>query len=133
MVIDELTDGKQIGQYLASEVHGHERDVLGELSVVDADKDAESSENGTFAFAVATRSGNGSNILEAYLHPDRLRVEVLVCPAVAADVGVEEGLRTRPKAVDPPRTLLFVENAAGVKAALRVIRAVAEEFIDDSG
>jgi hypothetical protein len=31
----------------------------------------------------------------------------------------------RPKAVEPPRTLVFVESGAAVKRALDVVRAVA--------
>lgn len=137
MVVDELTDGKRLGQLLASEIHGHERDVFGRLAVVDADTEIEPSEAGALAYAIAVESddegesGHGDRIAEAYVHPDRLRVEFTRAPDVAADVGRETGLRTRPKAVEPPRTLVFVENGADVKAALRVVRAVAAERFEE--
>jgi len=155
---DTLTDGKRIGQLLSSEIHGHERGVVGRLAVVDADADIEPTEGGSFAFAIAvddsgsettgdgegdsesgTAGGKSENtarndgrIAEAYVHPDRLRVEFLAGADVAAEVGKEGGLRTRPKAVDPPRTIVFVESGAEVKPALRVVRAVAEERRDDA-
>jgi hypothetical protein len=47
-------------------------------------------------------------------------------------VAENEGLRVRPKAVEPPRTLVFLESGAEVKGALRVVRAVAEG-IEESG
>ncbi|MFO7926822.1 MAG: hypothetical protein ACQET5_04205 [Halobacteriota archaeon] len=138
MVVDELTDGKRLGQLLASEIHGHERDVFGRLVVVDADAEIEPTEAGTLAYAIGIEiendgddSGHGDRIAKAYVHPDRLRVEFSAVPDVAADVGREEGLRTRPKAVDPPRTLVFVENGAEVKAALRVVRAIASERFEE--
>lgn len=133
MVVDELTDGRRLGQLLASEIHGHERGVFERLGVVDADTDVEPSDEGAFAYAIAVGSGDrgdGGNddwIADAYIHPDRLRVEFSASPDVAAAAGREAGLRTRPKAVDPPRTLVFVESGGEVKAALRVVRAVAAE------
>jgi hypothetical protein len=134
MVEDELTDGKRIGQLLSSEIHGYERGALGRLSVVDADTDVEPTEAGAFAYAIEYEGGEGAEdddgdplrIAEVYVHPDRAHVEFRVGVETAAEKGNREGLRIRPKAVDPPRTLVFVENGAEVKAALRVVRAVAE-------
>lgn len=131
MVTDELTDGTRIGQLFSSEIHGHERGVLAALRVVDADRAVDPSEAGAFAFAV--ENGHGDRVAEAYVHPDRLRIEFLVVSATAAEAGREAGLRTRPKAVDPPRTLVFVERGADVKAALGVLRAVAEKRLDETG
>jgi len=45
-------------------------------------------------------------------------------PAVAADAAESAGLRVRPKAVRPPRTLVFVEDGAQVKRVLSVFEAV---------
>ena len=126
---DTLTDGKRIGQLLASEIHGHERGAIGTATVVEADTDAEATEDGTFAYAIDV--GDSDRIAEAYIHPDRLRIEFLVDPSSAAEAGRQRGLRTRPKAVDPPRTLVFVESGAEVKPALGVIRAVVEQRIED--
>ena len=61
-----------------------------------------------------------------YVHPDRSHVEFRVGARTAAEAGHRAGLRVRPKAVEPPRTLVFVENGAEVKPALRVVRAVGE-------
>jgi hypothetical protein len=136
MVADELTDGTKIGQHLSSELHGHERGVLGRLAVVDADTDAEPSEAGTFAFAVAVtpeEDGTDQRIAETYLHPNRIRIEFLVQPVRAAEAGHREGLCVRPGDADSLRTLAVVESAAKTKAALRVVRRVAEEFLDDGG
>jgi hypothetical protein len=141
MVVDEHADGRRIGQHLSSEIHGHERGVLGALAVVDADADAEPSEAGTVAFAVAVEgetgsdagAGDGTPIAEVYLHPDRIRVEFSVLPELAAEAGADAGLRVRSKDVEPPRTLVFVERVAEVKAALRAVERVTEQFLDDIG
>ena len=151
MVSDEVTDGTRIGRLFSSEVHGHERGALGRLRIVDADPDAEATEGGALAFAVAVdgdgdgstdvvdgdgnddAAASGKRIAEAYVHPDRLRVEFLRGARTAAEAGRAAGLRTRPKAVEPPRTLVFVERAADAKAALRVARDVAEAVLEDGG
>jgi hypothetical protein len=134
MVEDELTDGKRIGQLLSSEIHGYERGALGRLSVADADTDVEPTEAGAFAYAIkheAEGDDEPTRIAEVYVHPDRAHVEFREGVDIAAEKGDSEGLRVRPKAVDPPRTLVFVENGAEVKGALRVIRAVAETLETD--
>lgn len=143
MVSDEVTDGTRIGRLFSSEIHGHERGALGRLGIVDADPDAEATEGGALAFAVAVDDGEDGDagdsaggerrIAEAYVHPDRLRVEFLRGARTAAEAGRAAGLRTRPKAVEPPRTLVFVERAADAKAALRVVRDVAEAVLEDGG
>ncbi|MEF8808919.1 hypothetical protein [Natronomonas sp.] len=128
MVRDEITDGKRIGQLLSSEIHGYERGALGRLSVTDADTDVEPTEAGAFAYAIdyEGESGDLERLAEVYVHPDRAHVEFREGIETAAERGDSEGLRVRPKAVEPPRTLVFVENGAEVKSALRVVRAVAE-------
>jgi len=143
MVDDELSDGERIARLLSSEIHGHERGVLGRLSVADARETVEPTEQGALAFAVAASDGNGDDdgdgndgderrVAEVYVHPDRSHVEFRVGARTAAEAGHRAGLRVRPKAVEPPRTLVFVENGAEVKPALRVVRAVGEA-LDESG
>ena len=129
MVGEELTDGERIARLLSSEVHGHERGVLGRLSVVDAADDVDPTDPGTFAYAVADGE---RRLAEVYAHPDRAHVEFLTAARVAAEASQRAGLRVRPKAVDPPRTLAFVESGAEVKPALRVVRAVGEA-LEESG
>jgi hypothetical protein len=51
-------------------------------------------------------------------------VEFVATPDVAADAAADEGLRVRPKAVRPPRTLVFVEDGATVKRGVAVFEAV---------
>jgi hypothetical protein len=143
MVDDELSDGERIARLLSSEIHGHERGVLGRLSVADARETVEPTEQGALAFAVAASDGNGDDdgdgndgderrVAEVYVHPDRSHVEFRVGARTAAEAGHRAGLRVRPKAVEPPRTLVFVENGAEVKPALRVVRAVGEA-LEESG
>ena len=132
MVDDETTDGTRIAQLLSSEIHGHERGGLGSLSVVDADTGVEPEEFGAFAYGVAFETDDRQRrIAEVYVHPDRARVEFTVGVEAAAEAANREGLRVRPKAVDPPRTLVFVENGAEVKRALRVVRAVADQLREE--
>lgn len=134
MVKDEATDGKRIGELLSSEIHGHERGVLGGLSVVDADREVEPSEAGAFAYGVATDgAAENRRVADVYVHPGRIHVEFRESAETAAETADAEGLRVRPKAVEPPRTLVFVETGAEVKVVLRVVRAVAETLGQASG
>jgi hypothetical protein len=123
MVEDRLTDGKRIAQLLASEVTGHERS-LASLSVADSERDAEPTADGAFAYAI---DRTGERVAEVYIHPDRARVEFLAAPEATAEAAEAEGLRTRPKAVRPPRTLVFVEDGAQVKRLLPALRTVAAD------
>lgn len=122
MTRDVLRDGRRIAELLASEVEGHEDPPLDRLAVGDADRDAEASPHGTFAYEV-TRDGDP--VGEVYLHEDRIRLELWTRLDAARAAAEEAGLRTRPKAVDPPRLVVFVENGAEVKRTLPVLRAVA--------
>ncbi|MFC4357194.1 hypothetical protein ACFO0N_04430 [Halobium salinum] len=128
MVQDRLRDGKRIAQLLASEVEG-DRGVLGSLSVVDADPDVEPTTDGAFAFALSRRDETDAEperVAEVYVQPDRARVEFLVQPDVAAAAATDADLRVRPKAVRPPRTLVFLEDGADAKRVLPVFEAVVE-------
>ena len=130
MVERETTDGVRIAQLLSSEIHGHTRDALGRLAVVDADTDVEPTEFGAFAYGV---EGAGKRLADVYVHPDRAHVAFRVGLTAAVEVAKREGLRVRPKATKPPQTLVFVENGADVKRALAVLRAVAAERLDEVG
>jgi hypothetical protein len=122
MVEDRLTHGKRIAQLVASEVTGHERS-LSSLSVTESDPDVDPTEDGAFAYAVER---GGERVAEVYVHPDRARVEFLAEQEAVAAAAEGEGLRVRPKAVRPPRTLVFVEDGAQVKWLLPALRAVAD-------
>lgn len=119
MVDERLTDGVRIAQLLASEVTGdHGR--LRALDVKDADPDIDPTPDGAFAYALVA---DGERLAEAYVQPDRLRLEFRVGPDVVADAATKAGLRVRPKAVRPPRTLVFVESGAQVKRARQALEA----------
>ncbi|MEF8842002.1 MAG: hypothetical protein V5A62_10310 [Haloarculaceae archaeon] len=129
MVEDRITDGRRIAQLLASEIRGHERGPLGRLAVLDV-RDVEGDVHGEFAFGVDARTDTGDSgarrVADVYVHDDRARVEFREAPEVAADAGREAGLRIRPKAVQPPRTVVFVEDGVEAKRALIPFRAVVE-------
>jgi hypothetical protein len=120
MVEERLTDGRRIAQMLASEVTGHGDDLAG-LSVTDADPDAEPTPDGAFAYGI---DRDGDRVASVFVQPDRVRVEFKRTVDAAADAAREEGLRVRPKAVEPPRTLVFIEDGAQVKWLLSALRAV---------
>lgn len=132
MVRDRLRDGRRIAQLLASEIEG-DGGTLAELSVIDADRDVDPTIDGALAYRVAIAGEpNGETatadetIAEVYVHPDRIRVEFSVAPDRAAEAAGEAGLRVRPKAVRPPRTIVFVEDGAQVKWILPAFEAVLE-------
>ena len=144
MVADRLTDGVRIGQLLASEVSGNEG-RLRRLALADADPDAEPTTDGALAYRIVCAGADGDAdpetigtadavlVAEVYVQPDRVRIEFVAgvddgtdLPSVAAAAADEAGLRVRPKAVRPPRTLVFVEDGAQVKRALPVLAAVVD-------
>ncbi|WP_193309305.1 hypothetical protein [Halorubrum halophilum] len=131
MVADKLTSGVRIGQLLASEIAGNEG-RLRAFSLSDADPEVEPTPDGAFAYDVVR---DGALVAEAYVQPDRLRLEFVAdrdatdepdAPALVAAAADDAGLRVRPKAVHPPRTLVFVEDGAQVKRALSVFEALVE-------
>lgn len=128
MVRDRETDGTRIAQLLSSEIHGRETGALGDLSVVDADRDVEPTEFGAFAFGIDHR---GERVADAEVHPDRAHLEFRLGVDIAADAAADADLRIRPKAVEPPRTLVFVESGAEVKRAADVLVAVADALADE--
>lgn len=126
MVTERLRDGKRIAQLLASEIEG-DADRLRDAAVVDADPDVEPTTDGAFAYAVAV---GDARLAEVYVQPDRARVEFLSAPDAAAEAADDAGLRVRPKAVRPPRTLAFVEDAAQVKWVLPAFVAVSRSEVE---
>lgn len=140
MVVDRLADGVRIAQLLASEVTGNESALRG-LTVADADPDVEPTADGALAYRIVRErdgsgdgegsAGDGSGegtpddlVAEVYVQPDRARIEAIAAPDAAATAAREADLRVRPKAVRPPRTLVFVEDGAQVKRALSVLEAL---------
>ncbi|GAA0192419.1 hypothetical protein [Halobaculum roseum] len=137
MVADRTTDGVRIAQLLASELVG-DGDALAAVRVSDADPDVEPTTQGTLAYRVRLEDsddgedgagaegseGAGRPLAEVYVHPERAHVEFVVAPDAAATAAEDSGLRVRPKAVTPPRTVVFVEDGAQVKRVLPAFEAV---------
>jgi len=159
MVQDRLRDGTRIAQLVASELTG-DREALAQVVVVDADPDVEPTDDGALAYRVAhvsdpeavdvgdrgqTTVDEGLDaertvLAEVFVQPERARVEFVVAPDAAADAAAETavtddetGLRVRPKAVDPPRTLVFVEDGADAKRIISVHKAVVATMEESTG
>jgi hypothetical protein len=125
MVEDRVTSGRRIAQLLASEIRGHEREALGRLPVVDV-RDVEGDEFGEFAYGVALDAdgtGGETRLADVYVHNERALVEFRLGVAAAADAAGDAGLRFRPKAVEPPRTVVFVKDGVEAKRVLGAFRA----------
>lgn len=122
MVTRELDDGVRIAQLLASDLVGH-ADGLAAVTVTDADPEVEPTTDGARAYRVRAAD---RPLATVFVHPDRARIEFEAGQDAALDAAREAGLRVRPKLVDPPRTVVFVENGAEVKRALGVVEAVVE-------
>ncbi|WP_440989080.1 hypothetical protein [Haloarchaeobius baliensis] len=131
MVEDRVTDGVRIAQLLSSELDGREDGTFARFAVVDADRDVAPTVDGALAYRVTC---DGEAVAEVFVQPDRTRVELRTgldaaveraeALATAADGTVD--LRVRPKAVEPPRVVLFVESGAAVKRAADVLVAAVE-------
>jgi len=141
MVEDSVADGRRIAELLASEVDGRVDGILDTLAVVNPDRSVEGSPDGERAYHIeravdgswedartrhAPDESRGELLAEVYVHEDRARIEFREGQDAAAEVAGERGLRVRPKAVEPPRTLVFVENGAEVKRAVDAVEAVTE-------
>ena len=122
MVTHELGDGVRIAQLLASDLVGHE-DGLAAVTVTDADPDVEPTANGARAYRVRAAD---RPLATVFVHPERVRVEFESGQEAAFDAARDAGLRVRPKATEPPRTVVFVENGAEVKRVLRVVEAAVQ-------
>jgi hypothetical protein len=127
MVEERIMDGKRIAQLLASEVTGRSDGPLGRLAVADADRDAEPTDDGARAYDLER---DGEPFAEVYVQPDRVRIEFREGIDVATKAAEREGLRVRPKATRPPRTLVFVESGAEVKRAVAMLVAAVDGAVD---
>lgn len=123
MVEDRTTDGTRIAELLSSEIHGRESGPLGALSVTDADREVEPRQDGAYAFTV---SYDGEPVATVHVHPDRIHLEFASAPDRAAELAGTLDLRVRPKAVQPPQTLVFVEDGAQVKRVTDLLVGLVE-------
>jgi hypothetical protein len=116
MVGDVVEDGKRIAQLLSSELTGLQRGPLSEVSVVDADTDAEPSPDGTVAYGVAYE---GDRVGQVRMFPTSVTLDLSLdderIVRHAADAGLDgersdDGIR------------VHVETGASVKRAVDVLR-----------
>lgn len=120
MVDRRVRDGTRIARLLASEVEGLAHREFGSLSVADADRDAEPSDAGTFAYAIER---DGERIGTVALHPERVRLDLRPDAgdaAAAVEAADDAGLATRTGDDGPT---VFVADGAEVKRALDVLAA----------
>lgn len=152
MVDERTADGVRIAQLLASELTAG-GGVLAALCVTDSDPDVAPTTDGALAYRVVAgegmetpdheSAGDGETAAEAdpdpsgsesrtracaevFVHPDRARVEFVTGPDAAARAAADAGLRVRPKAVRPPRSIVFVEDGAEVKRVLSAFAAAVD-------
>jgi hypothetical protein len=108
MVKDRISDGRRIGQLLASELTGLQRGPLADVSVVDADRDVEPTPSGAFAYRVAA---------------DSTEVAVVEVTPETARLVLEQEPVTVPERDDitTDGTTVVVHSGAAVKAAVDVL------------
>lgn len=123
MVEDRVTDGVRIGELLASEIEGRADGPLGALAVTNADPDVEPHVDGARAYDVV-RDRTDDRVATVNVHEDRIHLAVGAAQEAAHEAATAADLRTRPKATQPPQTLVFVESGAEVKRATDVLAAV---------
>jgi hypothetical protein len=131
MTDDPTPPGVRLAQLLASELVAREDGPLARLDLVDvADADALApDEFGERAYGVALDpdgAGDTVRLADVYAHDDRARVEFRTGLDAFPDAARDADLRVRPKAVEPPRVLVFVEDGAEVKRVLSAVTAAIE-------
>lgn len=119
MVEEEIKDGERIADLLASELEGFEEPPFDLIGLLDGSNDTAGRTDGDMAFSVDYRD---ERLCEVLIHPDRIVLEFRMAQASIAEAGRNAELRVRPKATDPPATLLFVERGADVKRVIDVLR-----------
>lgn len=139
MVEKRITDGVRIAQLLSSELDGRVDGALSRLSVTHPDRTVTGTADGERAYDVEwretpvedlddsrrqRRDEDGQRIAQVFVHEDRVRIELSAGQDVAAERAAAMGLRVRPKAAEPPRTIVFVESGAETKRAATVLNAV---------
>jgi hypothetical protein len=125
MVEDRITDAKRIAQLLASELTGRQHGPLSSLAVVDADRDAEPSPDGTTAFAIEFE---GERVGTVELFESRAVVAVTSDTDDLAAAADERGLAA--ERTDDGVTI-EIDHGAAVKRAADALAAVLDETGDD--
>ncbi len=131
MVEKRITDGRRIAELLSSEIDGREDGHLERLAVVDADADVEPTADGARAYDVERNEEDPEGAVlfaRVFIHDDRAHVEFERGQERAAEAAESSGLRVRPKATTPPKTLVFVEDGGEVKRASDVFDAASRSL-----
>ena len=125
MVEDQITDGRRIAELLSSEVDGRTDDELEYCSVRNPNPDVEPTVGGARAYDITITTTDGDEQLTtAFVHSDRVHLEFDDGHERAIETAERLGLRVRPKASKPPKTVVFVESGGQVKRATTVVQAV---------
>ena len=125
MVETRITDGRRIAELLSSELDGREDGTLESTRVTNADRNVEPTADGSRAYDVEF---SDERIARVFVHDDRARLEFEAGQDIAAETADDLELRVRPKATEPPRTLVFVESGAAVKRATDMVQAVSRSL-----
>ncbi|ELY86684.1 hypothetical protein [Natrinema altunense] len=125
MVEERITDGRRIAELLSSEVDGREDGELAEYAVTNADRDVEPTADGARAYDMTRRD---ERIARVFVHDDRAHLEFEAGQDIAAAAAADVDLRVRPKATQPPKTLVFVESGAAVKRTTDVLQTVSRRL-----
>ncbi|WP_058994938.1 hypothetical protein [Haloarcula sp. CBA1127] len=108
MVKDSISDGRRIGQLLASELTGLQRGPLSDVSVVDADRDVEPTPAGAFAYRV---TADDTEVAVVEVTPETARLLLNEEPATVPE---RDDITTNGATV-------VVHSGAAVKAAVDVL------------
>lgn len=126
---EQTASGVRIAQLLASELVARTDGPLARLELIDV-QDAESldpDEFGAFAYGVVVTRGDGdtddesARLADVFAHDDRARIEFRAGLDAFPEAARDADLRVRPKATEPPRALVFVEDGGDVKRALATV------------
>lgn len=122
MVEDSLSNGRRIGQLLASEIRGRTRGPLGSLAVVDV-RDADGRPEGQFAYGI---DRGDERLADAYVHENRASLAVRTGIEAAVAAADRNGLDLQEDTPDSPGPAVVVDSGAAVKRALNVLEAVVD-------
>lgn len=112
MVEDSITDPTRVAQLLASELTGLETGVLADVTVADADEDAEPAPDGSVAYAIEYDSQRVGTVR---LFPDSAVLELSVDVGAVPDTAL-------PSERVADGTHLSVESGVAVKQAVDALR-----------
>jgi hypothetical protein len=124
MVERRISDGRRLGQLLASELTGLSVGVLADVSVTDADPDARPSESGTEAYRIAFE---GTVVASVRLYPEHATV------CLRGERAWPDDVRPSETEACTPASVLRVTDGAGVKRAVDALRDTLGEEPDGVG